>query len=79
MPDSINEFWSMDFIHAHLSDGRTFRAFNVIDDPEAYPWGIHPTPVNNFDVGEVGLPHLVYSCRFITELIGRLHHDKGWT
>ena len=22
----------MDFMHAHLSDGRTFRAFNVIDD-----------------------------------------------
>lgn len=32
VPDRINEVWSMDFMHAHLSDGRSFRTFNVIDD-----------------------------------------------
>lgn len=32
VPDRINEVWSMDFMHAHLSDGRPFRTFNVIDD-----------------------------------------------
>jgi len=29
---SINQTWSMDFMHDQLSDGRNFRAFNVIDD-----------------------------------------------
>ena len=32
VPDVINEMWSMDFMHAQLSDGRPFRTFNVIDD-----------------------------------------------
>ncbi len=32
VPDEINECWSMDFMHHKLSDGRTFRLFNVIDD-----------------------------------------------
>ncbi len=32
VPDAINECWSMDFMHDQLSDGRSFRVFNVIDD-----------------------------------------------
>lgn len=31
-PQRINEVWSMDFMHDALSDGRSFRTFNVIDD-----------------------------------------------
>lgn len=31
-PDAINEVWSMDFMHDQLSDGRSIRLFNVIDD-----------------------------------------------
>jgi putative transposase len=32
VPTTINETWSMDFMHDQLGDGRSFRAFNVIDD-----------------------------------------------
>jgi putative transposase len=32
VPASINQVWSMDFMHDRLSDGRAFRLFNVIDD-----------------------------------------------
>jgi len=32
VPDTPNEIWSMDFMHDQLSDGRTFRLFNVLDD-----------------------------------------------
>ena len=32
VPKTINECWSMDFMHDQLSDGRTCRLFNVIDD-----------------------------------------------
>ena len=32
VPDKINQVWSMDFMHHRLTDGRTFRLFNVIDD-----------------------------------------------
>jgi len=32
VPDGINECWSMDFMHDQLSDGHSFRLFNVIDD-----------------------------------------------
>lgn len=32
VPLTINECWSMDFMHDQLSDGRTCRLFNVIDD-----------------------------------------------
>ena len=28
----MNQTWSMDFMHDQLGDGRSFRAFNVIDD-----------------------------------------------
>lgn len=32
VPFEINQVWSMDFMHHRLTDGRTFRLFNVIDD-----------------------------------------------
>jgi len=32
VPHAMNECWSMDFMHDQLSDGRSFRLFNVIDD-----------------------------------------------
>jgi putative transposase len=32
VPQRINEVWSMDFMHDALSNGRSFRTFNVIDD-----------------------------------------------
>ncbi|UHH10128.1 IS3 family transposase [Luteimonas fraxinea] len=32
VPESINQVWSMDFMHDQLSDGRSFRLFNVLDD-----------------------------------------------
>jgi len=32
VPNNINESWSMDFMHDQLSDGRSIRLFNVIDD-----------------------------------------------
>ena len=32
VPETINQCWSMDFMHDQLSDGRSFRLLNVIDD-----------------------------------------------
>lgn len=32
VPEKINEVWSIDFMHDQLTDGRSFRAFNVLDD-----------------------------------------------
>ena len=32
VPDAANTTWSMDFMSDQLSDGRTFRTLNVIDD-----------------------------------------------
>ena len=32
VPESINQVWSMDFMHDQLEDGRCFRVLNVIDD-----------------------------------------------
>jgi putative transposase len=32
VPVAINDCWSMDFMHDQLSDGRSYRLFNVIDD-----------------------------------------------
>lgn len=31
-PTTINQFWSMDFMHDSLPDGRSYRLLNVIDD-----------------------------------------------
>ncbi len=32
VPKTINQVWSMDFMHNQLEDGRSFRLLNVIDD-----------------------------------------------
>jgi putative transposase len=32
VPESRNQVWSMVFMHDQLSDGRTFRLFNVLND-----------------------------------------------
>ena len=32
VPISINQCWSMDFMHDQLADGRSFRLLNIIDD-----------------------------------------------
>jgi putative transposase len=32
IPEEINQVWSMDFMHDQLSDGRSFRLLNVIDN-----------------------------------------------
>jgi putative transposase len=32
VPGTCNQVWSMDFMHDQLSDGRSFRLFNVLDD-----------------------------------------------
>jgi putative transposase len=32
VPKTINECWSMDFMHDQLHSGRSYRLFNVIDD-----------------------------------------------
>lgn len=32
VPESANQSWSMDFMHDSLSDGRSYRLLNVIDD-----------------------------------------------
>ena len=32
VPQTINQVWSMDFMHDSLEDGRAYRLFNVIDD-----------------------------------------------
>ena len=32
VPPGINQVWSLDFMHDQLSDGRSIRLLNVIDD-----------------------------------------------
>ena len=32
VPEEINEVWSLDFMHDQLTDRRTFRLLNIIDD-----------------------------------------------
>lgn len=32
VPTTVNQVWSMDFMHDQLADGRSIRVFNVIDD-----------------------------------------------
>ena len=32
VPTSINQCWSMDFMHDQLADSRSYKLFNVIDD-----------------------------------------------
>lgn len=40
VPESINQVWSIDFMHDQLEDGRNFRLFNVIDDCNREALGI---------------------------------------
>ena len=40
---------------------------------------IEPTPADDLEVGEVGLPKLIGSRGLVLELIGRLDDDEGWT
>ena len=40
---------------------------------------IEPTPAQNLDIGEVGLPKLVDGRRLVLELIGSLEDDEGGT
>lgn len=32
VPDAINQTWSIDFMSDDLTDGRSLRTFNVLDD-----------------------------------------------
>ena len=32
LPTTVNERWSMDFVHDQLSNGRRFRVLNIVDD-----------------------------------------------
>jgi len=40
VPESINQTWSMDFMHDQLADGRSIRLLNVIDDCNREALGI---------------------------------------
>ena len=40
VPTSVNQVWSMDFMHDQLADGRSIRVFNVIDDINREALGI---------------------------------------
>ena len=40
VPTTINQTWSMDFMHDQLRDGRSFRLFNVLDDHNREGLGI---------------------------------------
>jgi len=42
VPDTLNEIGSMDFMHDQLSDGRSFRLFNVLDDFNREDLSIEP-------------------------------------
>ena len=39
-PESLNQVWSVDFVHDALYDGRKFRSLNVIDDGNREALGI---------------------------------------
>jgi putative transposase len=43
VPDAPNTIWSMDFMHDQLTDGRTSRLFNVLDDFNREGWVLKPT------------------------------------
>ncbi len=40
VPQTINQVWSMDFMHDRLEDGRALRLFNLIDDFNRQALGI---------------------------------------
>jgi hypothetical protein len=39
---------------------------------------IEPAPADDLEIGEVGLPQLVWSGRFIPELVRSPDHHVGW-
>lgn len=46
-PETINQVWSMDFMHDQLDDGRSFRLFNVLDDFNREGLGIRTELMRN--------------------------------
>ena len=40
VPESLNQVWSLDFVHDALYDGRRFRTMNVLDDGNREALGI---------------------------------------
>ena len=38
---------------------------------------VHPAPADDLEVGKIGLPHLVWSCRLVGKLGCRLDDDEG--
>ena len=40
---------------------------------------IEPSPADDLQIGEVGLPELVDGGGFVFELARSLDHDEGWT
>src|SRR5215218_8895502 len=37
---------------------------------------IEPAPADHFEIGEVGLPKLVWRCGLVGELVGRFHDNE---
>jgi len=73
VPERLNEVWSMDFMHDRLSDGRSFRLFNVLDDYNREGLGIE---------GDLSLPsaRVIRSLEQIIEWRGKpgvLRCDNG--
>jgi putative transposase len=73
-PTAINQVWSMEFMHDQLSDGRSIRLFNVIDDFNREGLGIEV---------DFSLPseRVIRSLEQIIECRGRpnkLRCDNGW-
>ena len=71
--------------NARVSVSVTSSAFMVVHSFQATVTGIvvedrrqiEPAPTDDFQVGEVGLPDLVGSCRLVLEAVGRLDHLAG--
>ncbi len=73
VPESINAVWPIDFMHNQLTDGRTFRLFNFIDDFNRKALGIE---VDFSLLSE----HVMRSLAQITERRGKpkvLRRDNG--
>ena len=66
VPKAINDVWSMDFMHDQLSDGRSFKLLNVIDDFNRKALGIEI---------DFSLPSIVSSEHSSRSLDGEASHD----
>ena len=40
---------------------------------------IEPSPADDLQISEVGLPELVWRRRLVLELVCSLHHNESWT